>query len=123
MTNAIPQARTVSAASAGSFRSASRLVLAGAIVIAVSILMGCALREDRTGVSRVGIGLWGFGDPPGVDWNLERPKGEDPASRFDRSLPRRQEAVPAKPDGAASKKRNPDATSSEAHSGVVIQGK
>ena len=35
---------------------------------------GCSIRYDATGVSRVGVGLWGFGDPPGVNWNLDGPR-------------------------------------------------
>ena len=51
--------------------------------LAVS-LAGCAIRYDDTGVSRVGIFLWGLGDPPGVNWNLGRA-----AARDSRSCPRR----------------------------------
>ena len=29
-------------------------------------------------MTRVGIGLWGFGDPPGVNWNLDWPRQEVP---------------------------------------------
>jgi hypothetical protein len=43
-----------------------------AVACAVSVY-GCAIRYDGAGVSRVGIGLWGFGDPPGVNWNLDWP--------------------------------------------------
>ena len=39
---------------------------------------GCAVRYDATGVSRVGIGLWGLGDPPGVNWNLDWPRRDVP---------------------------------------------
>src|SRR5215831_6141592 len=44
------------------------LVVAGAALVS-----GCAIRYDQAGVSRVGIGLCGFGDPPGVNWNLDWP--------------------------------------------------
>lgn len=49
-----------------------------ASIIATIVLSGCAIRQDSTGTTRVGIGLWGFGDPPGVDWNLDRPGREIP---------------------------------------------
>lgn len=39
---------------------------------------GCSIRYDAAGVTRVGIGLWGFGDPPGVQWNLDAPRREIP---------------------------------------------
>jgi len=39
---------------------------------------GCAIRYDASGVSRIGIGLWGFGDPPGVNWNLDWPRRDVP---------------------------------------------
>jgi hypothetical protein len=45
-------------------------LVAAACVVSVC---GCAIRYDHAGVSRVGIGLWGFGDPPGVNWNLDWP--------------------------------------------------
>jgi len=41
---------------------------------AAALFSGCAIRYDKAGVSRVGIGLWGFGDPPGVRWNLDWPR-------------------------------------------------
>jgi hypothetical protein len=41
-------------------------------------LCGCATRYDQTGYSRVGIGLWNFGDPPGVNWNLDWPRRDPP---------------------------------------------
>ena len=41
-------------------------------------LAGCATRYDQAGVSRVGVFLWGFGDPPGVNWNLNWPRREVP---------------------------------------------
>jgi len=49
--------------------SAARLLV---LVSASVLLSGCAIRYDSSGTTRVGIGLWGFGDPPGVDWNLDR---------------------------------------------------
>jgi hypothetical protein len=56
---------------------------AAAIAMAIAAafaaaLGGCAIRYDKAGVTRVGIGLWGFGDPPGVDWNLDWPRAEVP---------------------------------------------
>jgi hypothetical protein len=39
---------------------------------------GCSIRYDAAGVTRVGIGLWGFGDPPGVNWYLDGPRREVP---------------------------------------------
>jgi hypothetical protein len=41
-------------------------------------LAGCAIRYDQAGVSRVGVFLWGLGDPPGVKWNLDAPRREIP---------------------------------------------
>jgi len=55
--------------------SAARLFV---LVSASVLLSGCAIRYDSAGTTRVGIGLWGFGDPPGVDWNLDRPVREFP---------------------------------------------
>jgi hypothetical protein len=52
-----------------------------AIVVALALVLscaGCAIRYDATGVSRVGVGLWGFGDPPGVNWNLDWPRRDVP---------------------------------------------
>jgi hypothetical protein len=39
---------------------------------------GCTIRYDATGVSRVGVGLWDFDDPPGVNWNLDWPRRDVP---------------------------------------------
>ena len=50
------------------------MLLAAAIALA-----GCAIRYDQTGVSRVGVFLWGLGDPPGVKWDLDAPRREVPA--------------------------------------------
>jgi len=47
-----------------------------AALLGLASLAGCAIRQDAGGVSRVGIGLWGFGDPPGVNWNLDWPRRE-----------------------------------------------
>ena len=56
--------------------SAASLALATALLVSLS--SGCAVRYDATGMHRIGIGLWGFGDPPGVDWSLDRPRSEVP---------------------------------------------
>ncbi len=63
------------AAAAGEIvmRIATTVALASALLCA-----GCAIRYDATGVSRVGVGLWGFGDPPGVNWNLDWPRRDVP---------------------------------------------
>ena len=55
-------------------------IAARVAVIAMTVLCGaaCSIRQDATGVSRTGILLWGFGDPPGVNWNLDRPRREVP---------------------------------------------
>ena len=45
----------------------------------VLALAGCAIRYDHNGVSRVGVFLWGLGDPPGVKWNLDWPRREESA--------------------------------------------
>ena len=58
-------------------------------------LAGCAIRYDQAGVSRVGVFLWGFGDPPGVNWNLDRPRREIP----DLPAPPRREVLPPNPSG------------------------
>jgi hypothetical protein len=55
-------------------RIALTVALAGALVA----LPGCAVRYDRYGTTRIGIGLWGFGDPPGVNWDLDWPRRELP---------------------------------------------
>src|SRR4030095_11093314 len=53
------------------FRMSARCF--GCVVVSLCrpLLWCCAIRYDKAGVSRVGIGLWGFGDPPGVHWNLD----------------------------------------------------
>jgi hypothetical protein len=68
--------------------SAARAVAVALIVFGGA---GCALRYDAAGVTRTGVGLWGFGDPPGVDWNLDWPRREIPdlpASRHPELPPR-----------------------------------
>jgi hypothetical protein len=60
---------------------------------AATLVSGCAIRYDKAGVSRVGIGLWGFGDPPGVHWNLDWPRQPVPELP---AAPRR-ELPPASP--------------------------
>jgi hypothetical protein len=45
--------------------------------VLAAILAGCASRYDSHGMTRVGVGLWGFGDPP-VNWNLDWPRREVP---------------------------------------------
>ena len=39
---------------------------------------GCSIRYDASGMTRVGVGLWGFGDPPGVNWYLDAPRRDVP---------------------------------------------
>ena len=57
----------------------ARSALAAALLLVVTAsLSGCAYNIDRTGESRVGIFLWGFGDPPGVNWHLDWPRRELP---------------------------------------------
>ena len=63
---------TIAAQTAG--RGAAILVAA----LGCAMLPGCAVRYDGAGVTRAGIGLWGFGDPPGVNWNLDWPRREFP---------------------------------------------
>jgi hypothetical protein len=50
------------------------------IAVALTVLCGaaCSVRQDAAGVTRTGVGLWGFGDPPGVNWNLDWPRREVP---------------------------------------------
>jgi hypothetical protein len=52
-------------------RRIAALALAAAASVAIQ---GCAVNYDRTGTWRRGIFLWGLGDPPGVDWNLDWPR-------------------------------------------------
>jgi hypothetical protein len=52
------------------------VTVAVVLAFAASMLPGCAIRYDRVGVTRVGVFLWGFGDPPGVRWNLDWPREE-----------------------------------------------
>jgi hypothetical protein len=43
-------------------------------VIALAVTVAaCATHRDTGGATRIGVGLWGFGDPP-VDWNLDWPR-------------------------------------------------
>jgi len=74
-------------------RSAAR-----AAAVALSLLCGaaCSIRQDANGITRTGIGLWGFGDPPGANWNLDWPRREVPdlpASRRPELPPRVIEPV------------------------------
>jgi len=55
-------------------KSVRTIAVVIAACCAAALLAGCAIRYDKAGVSRVGIGLWGFGDPPGVHWNLDWPR-------------------------------------------------
>jgi hypothetical protein len=52
----------------------------GALLVALAAIggSGCSIRYDASGVTRVGVGLWGFGDPPGVNWNLDWPRRDVP---------------------------------------------
>jgi hypothetical protein len=52
--------------------------IALAAVVTFAVLSGCAVRHDGTGTRRVGVGLWGFGDPPGVNWDLDWPRQDVP---------------------------------------------
>lgn len=46
------------------------------LLAAISLCAGCAYNYDRGREWRVGVFLWGFGDPPGVDWHLDWPRRE-----------------------------------------------
>jgi hypothetical protein len=72
-------------------------------LLGIASLAGCAVRQDASGGSRVGIGLWGFGDPPGVNWNLDWPRREPT------ELPpaRRPELPPLPPRGDANRGTDP----------------
>ena len=48
-----------------------------ASVAVVCTLAACASRIDANGSTRVGVGLWGLGDPP-VTWNLDWPRRDIP---------------------------------------------
>jgi hypothetical protein len=60
----------------------SRCALLRSVALAAAVafvaLSGCAVRYDGTGTSRVGVGLWGFGDPPDVNWDLDWPRRDVP---------------------------------------------
>lgn len=86
----------------------SRHNAARTAVIALTVLGAgaCSIRQDAGGVTRTGIGLWGFGDPPGVNWNLDWPRRDVPdlpASRHPELPPRAVE-----PGGRSSDARNPE---------------
>jgi hypothetical protein len=59
-------------------RRARRALGTLAVAFVVGGGAGCSIRQDAAGTTRVGVGLWGFGDPPGVDWNLDWPRREVP---------------------------------------------
>ena len=71
------------------------------VIACAAFTSGCAIRYDNTGVSRVGVGLWGFGDPPGVNWNLDWPVRREslelPPHRDSPELPPRREPVELPP--------------------------
>jgi len=85
-------------------------LLAFAVALALVVLPGCAVRDDRYGTTRIGIGLWGFGDPPGVNWDLDWPRRELP--ELPRSSP---------PDVPASSA--PGAAALADRSGAAVAGK
>jgi hypothetical protein len=64
-----------------SFRSRHPSVrcVAFGLLVCIGCCAGCSIRYDAAGMTRVGIGLWGFGDPPGVQWHLEAPRQEIPS--------------------------------------------
>jgi hypothetical protein len=80
-----------------------RRACAALVALAAALTQaGCAIRYDHAGVSRTGVFLWGLGDPPGVDWNLDWPRREvpelPPAARRDALPPRAGDAnLPAPP--------------------------
>jgi hypothetical protein len=73
-------------------RRATGTAIAAAIgTVFAALALGCATRYDGQGVTRVGIGLWGFGDPP-VNWNLDWPRRgipELPPASYPELAPRR----------------------------------
>jgi hypothetical protein len=83
---------------------------------AIAILSSCAIRYNGAGTTRIGIGLWKFGDPPGVDWNLDWPRREVP------DLPAmRPPDLPDRPKPfGADDGRVPEATTRESVSGQPI---
>jgi hypothetical protein len=86
---------------------------ARAAVIALTLLgaAACSIRQDASGVTRTGILLWGFGDPPGVNWNLDGPRRDVPdlpASRHPDLPPRAVEPG----------RRSSDARNAETHVGA-----
>jgi hypothetical protein len=77
---------------------------ATAAALVALTLAGCAIRYDQTGVSRVGVFLWGLGDPPGVNWNLDWPRREIPElppSTRRELAPREPARAPVGPPGTA----------------------
>src|SRR4030095_4460259 len=44
------------------FRMSARIIAVVISACCAALFSGCAIRYDKAGVSRVGIGLWGFGD-------------------------------------------------------------
>jgi hypothetical protein len=81
-----------------------------AAALAAALVAGCSIRYDRAGVTRVGIGLWGFGDPPGVNWNLDWPREEIP----DLPAATRRELPPSREPGRARGDIEPLAPSADA---------
>jgi hypothetical protein len=79
-------------------------IAAGTLGAVMLALGGCAIRYDQTGVSRVGVFLWGLGDPPGVHWNLDAPRREirdlPAAPRPELPAPR-STVVPSSPNQSA----------------------
>ncbi len=59
----------------------------------IAVVSGCAVRYDGNGITRVGVGLWGLGDPPGVNWNLDWPRREVP--ELPAMRPRERPDIPA----------------------------
>jgi hypothetical protein len=88
-----------------------RAIASGVAVALMYALAGCAIRQDATGVSRVGVFLWGFGDPPGVNWNLDGPRREVlelPAAPRRELPPREPARTQQKPDTVAPNRTPPD---------------
>jgi hypothetical protein len=82
-------------------------------VLTVTCVAACSIRQDATGVTRTGILLWGFDDPPGVNWNLDRPRREVP------DLP--ASPRPALPPRAVEPVRqSSDAWNAELHAGGLV---
>ena len=106
-------------------RAMTMRITARAVAVALAVLCGaaCSIRQDATGVTRTGVGLWGFGDPPGVNWNLDRPRREVPDLPASRHLELPPRAVEprwrSRGDGIARCRTRAHAADADPQSGII----